>query len=1369
MALLPATPGEGMWIGPAGGQNHFNVGIGQGTSGASGGHTDFTQAQIVNGYADPNKFYLNSTGNTVFRINASAGTTSTNTVHPRSELRELLANGTTLAAWDGRTGAHYMKGRSRLIAVTTNRPWICFAQIHGSPGSPESSDLVRIQTEGAIGATTGLEIVCRRSPPSGGSEIRTVLRTGYSVNTWMNWELRIDAGRLRFILDGVTVLDVTGMGQIGNYFKTGCYLQDNVDKGAGSGDWGAVEMERGSLETWHTGYPAPTTPIFTGADDGLGGGTDTQPPTIPQGLSGLRGDTAATLQWAASTDNVGVVNYVVRRGSAGSGSTTTAQTGKTSNGAGQSSSTAARTTVSAAVGASTGTLIAGHARLWVDTGTAANVRMVVYADSGGAPAALLATSDSLTLSNLSEALIDFTFSGGQQITMTTGVTYWIGFCWTDPGSNNIFWSRDATASQTAQNTSSLPANPFGSVTSLSGPIDAYVDVQTVISGPTQVGTPTSTTFSDSGLTNAVAYTYTVSAKDAAGNESAQSDPVVITPGPPDLVAPTVPTGLATLPGDRRVTVSWTASTDADTGVKGYVVYRDGVAVGSPTATSFVDTELNNGITYAYTVAAVDNSDNASAQTSPVNGTPTAPPVAGVPFLERELGRGARLTVEVAFGANPNSDPTGWTWVDVTADMRQDPGISTSLGRNDESSTSNPAELTIVLTNTTGDYSIGGRSRRWPYVRRNTPVRLRIDPADRGGGRVVFQGGANGWTPSWDSLTGKIPVVTLSASGTLRRLTQGDAPIVSAIRRAMTPLASVVSYWPMEEGEAATYAPAIKGGGNMEVIGTPDWSADSTFFCSDRLPRLKDGQLTAYPSPYTVTGKTQVRFLILLPEDLADVPAGAYLCSVFGTGSIARWDIVWGPADYEAPALALYAYNADGSLNSFDVGGFGINGKPGRMSLELTESGGSIAWRLGYTDAVVGSTAGYITGSISSRTVGAVSWIQFGATRDLKDTIVGHLTLETSITSLFTATDALIGFQGEPATSSATNPYRSRIERLCSENGLSLTRYTGSASIPNDRLAGFDTMGPQLVNPLLTLLREAEEADQGQLWDGRSNGLSYTTRRRREEGAVRIVIDAAAGQLAGNFRPVDDDQRTRNRVEVKRSFGITQVYEDVYGPMGTDAIGYYDDSATVNLGLDETVIQHAQWRVSLGTVTGMRYPSVSIDLRAAPQLAAAVLDLVPGERIDVINVDDVLSGFSADRVSLIVEGIGHDITATTWEATFRCSPFEPWAIGRIAQDTGDTSDMCMRLDTDGSTLAATVGPKATALVVATTGTNAPWTTVADDYPFTLSVGGLPVRVTACAGASSPQTFTCDPLIVGLAAGVPVELWEPRRLGMGFSAP
>ena len=158
-----------------------------------------------------------------------------------------------------------------------------------------------------------------------------------------------------------------------------------------------------------------------------------------------------------------------------SGGTTTTQLGKTTNGTQTSPSSANKTVVSKATASVTGTITAGHARLWVDSGSA-SVEMCVYSDSGGAPGSLLGLSDTLSVTNTTEAQKDFTFTGAQQATVVVGTDYWIGFTWPDPGTNSISWSRDGTASSAQQNALHA-ASTFGTPgTALSGPIDAYVDV-----------------------------------------------------------------------------------------------------------------------------------------------------------------------------------------------------------------------------------------------------------------------------------------------------------------------------------------------------------------------------------------------------------------------------------------------------------------------------------------------------------------------------------------------------------------------------------------------------------------------------------------------------------------------------------------------------------------------------------------------------------------------------------------------------------------------------------------------------------------------------------------------------------------------------
>lgn len=114
----------------------------------------------------------------------------------------------------------------------------------------------------------------------------------------------------------------------------------------------------------------------------------------------------------------------------------------------------------------------------------------------------------------------------------------------------------------------------------------------------QVGTSTTTSFTNSGLSPSTTYSYTVAAKDAAGNTSAQSSPpAVATILQLDTLAPSVPTGVTgTALSTSSIRINWTASTD-NVRVTGYRVYRNGTEVGTPTATSYTDSGLTGGTTY----------------------------------------------------------------------------------------------------------------------------------------------------------------------------------------------------------------------------------------------------------------------------------------------------------------------------------------------------------------------------------------------------------------------------------------------------------------------------------------------------------------------------------------------------------------------------------------------------------------------------------------------------------------------------------------------------------------------------------------------------------------------------------------------------
>ena len=94
--------------------------------------------------------------------------------------------------------------------------------------------------------------------------------------------------------------------------------------------------------------------------------------------------------------------------------------------------------------------------------------------------------------------------------------------------------------------------------------------------------------------------------------------------PPDSTPPAAPTGLAATAGVRSVSLDWADNSESDLG--SYRVYRDGVQVGTPTASAFTDTGLTAGVTYRYRVTAVDSSLNESQPSGEASAVPLAAPV-----------------------------------------------------------------------------------------------------------------------------------------------------------------------------------------------------------------------------------------------------------------------------------------------------------------------------------------------------------------------------------------------------------------------------------------------------------------------------------------------------------------------------------------------------------------------------------------------------------------------------------------------------------------------------------------------------------------------------------------------------------------------
>ena len=122
------------------------------------------------------------------------------------------------------------------------------------------------------------------------------------------------------------------------------------------------------------------------------------------------------------------------------------------------------------------------------------------------------------------------------------------------------------------------------------------------------------------------HTLTSTAYDAAGNSATSTAVTVTVSNVADTTPPTAPGGLSASAGKKKVTLSWSASTD-NVGVTGYQVWRATSSsgpfaqIGSSATTSYTDNTAASRTTYWYYVKAYDAAGNVSAASSTVSATP----------------------------------------------------------------------------------------------------------------------------------------------------------------------------------------------------------------------------------------------------------------------------------------------------------------------------------------------------------------------------------------------------------------------------------------------------------------------------------------------------------------------------------------------------------------------------------------------------------------------------------------------------------------------------------------------------------------------------------------------------------------------------
>ncbi len=422
---------------------------------------------------------------------------------------------------------------------------------------------------------------------------------------------------------------------------------------------------------------------------------DTQPPTVPTGLV-MTADTSSSvsLQWNASSDNVGVTGYTVYRNGTAVG-TTGGPAAVSFTDVSAAPSTSYTYTVDAFDGA--GNHSAQSGPVSVTTPAPAGIQAV---QAGVTSTSTRLSSTTIVLSNpvrAGDLLVgwfgQYDASGHVQVSDNVNGNWSRSAASTTFGSGGdlaLFYVQDsapAPSGLTVTITATSPTYLQGAVSEYSGiattgaldqAVSASGNSTSVDSGPTGAvgsgelvvggtitgGSPGTVTPGSSqgkafGIRVQTASGSTSLEDILASNAGAQDERATLGTatdwhaavgvfhpfGQGDTQPPTVPTGLkVTSATSTTVGLSWTASTD-NVGVAGYTVYRNGVALGTTNSTpSYTDTTATPSTTYTYTVAAFDAAGNHSAQSSPISvTTPAASPPSASWVQGGTVGTGTQVS------------------------------------------------------------------------------------------------------------------------------------------------------------------------------------------------------------------------------------------------------------------------------------------------------------------------------------------------------------------------------------------------------------------------------------------------------------------------------------------------------------------------------------------------------------------------------------------------------------------------------------------------------------------------------------------------------------------------------------------------------
>jgi hypothetical protein len=410
------------------------------------------------------------------------------------------------------------------------------------------------------------------------------------------------------------------------------------------------------------------------------------------------------------------------------------------------------------------------------------------------------------------------------------------------------------------------------------------------------------------------------------------------------------------------------------------------------------------------------------------------------------------------------------------------------------------------------------------------------------------------------------------------------------------------------------------------------ASSDDFVSGGTVAVFTDGASATFPIRTYVPSAAGQQVRMLLENDGA---AGGFILR-FDTIGAHYFLLEHNPATSEI-VLAMYNYTT--GVQEYTSGVLPtVNwSTPSRVSVDFKQNGTGIDWTVNWYN--VGAPSGlFYNGTVPSSTLG---WLTaFGAYNDSTgDTaVLGHVTVENTISSMFDVIGAVNAYTGETAAA--------RTLRLAAEEGVTYVLVPGPVTS--------EAVGYQGSGTFLELFDDAVFTDNGiSTEDVSTLAVVYRKLSSMYDQTARLTA-SYTGNLIEALQPTDDDLYTVNDVTVTRRGGSNSRLTQATGNLSTTAIGTYAQNYDVSLATDNRAYDQAGFRLSLGTIDAPRWPVVGFDaIRFGSTDRASIAAMREGDLVVITNMPSY-SG-APSTLSLIVNGWTETITETAWQFRANCGP------------------------------------------------------------------------------------------------------------------